>query len=206
VSDFFEGMRRSRILLPDNTPLSLLAMMVSRRSIGFLHQAPKSGSLIWFAKRRCAFPIARTISAMSIAANSVHGSSATNSAYMFRPRTKASNIAGRWKTGELWEVLLKGSRDRGAVANAVFSRVLDGVEKLVADGEAVLAIVDDRKARAAIKLLTGSRHRSARDRELPGDARRGLSREGSGDGLARHQYRLWRKSAACSRRGPGTYS
>jgi hypothetical protein len=31
---------------------------------------------------------------------------------------------------------------------------LDGVERLVAGGEVVLAIVDDRKARAAIKLLT----------------------------------------------------
>jgi hypothetical protein len=32
-------------------------------------------------------------------------------------------------------------------------QVLDGVEKLVAEGEAVIAIVDDRKARAAMKAL-----------------------------------------------------
>ena len=44
-------------------------------------------------------------------------------------------------------------RSRGRGERSVL-QVLDGVERLVADGEAVLAIVDDRKARAAIKLLT----------------------------------------------------
>ena len=95
-------------------------------------------------------------------------------------------------------------RSRGRGERSIL-QVLDGVEKLVADGEAVLAIVDDRKARAAIKLLT----------EVDIDL---LATESFlvmlvEDYHVKEAETAWLAiniacggKAACSRRGPGTYS
>jgi hypothetical protein len=154
VSGFFEGMRRARILIPDNTPLSLLAM-IGQTALDWLF-AP--GAEVWVTDmvREEALRLpdhdddkrdvhrAELVAWFERNAQLIHVQT-TDEGEQFREAME------NWRA--LGSPPERKPRSRGRGERSIL-QVLDGVEKLVADGEAVLAIVDDRKARAAIKLLT----------------------------------------------------
>jgi hypothetical protein len=153
MSDLFDGMRRSRILIPDNTPLSLLAM-IGQAALDWLftpgaevwvtdmvreealrdpdadadqREAHRRDIATWFERNKHRIHVLKTDEGEEYRKAMENWKRAGSS-----PETKPS-----WK----------GRGERSLL------QVLDGVEKLVAESEVVLAIVDDRKARAAIKVL-----------------------------------------------------
>lgn len=151
--DFFAGMRKARILVPDNTPLSLLAM-VGPEALDCLiatgaevwvtdmvrHEAlrdpDESGDQRELHRRDIADWFERNN-------HRIH-EQRTDEGEEYRKAMEAWRLAGMPKQ-------LKPSwKGRGETS---ILQVLDGVEKLVAEGESVVAIIDDRKARAAIKAL-----------------------------------------------------
>lgn len=154
MSDIFTGMRRTRILIPDNTPLSLLAM-IGQEALDWLF-APTAE--VWVTdmvkeealrdpdddddqrelhRRDIAEWFARNEQRIHI--------QPTDEGEEYRKAMEA------WRRAPGTPADLKPSwKGRGERS---ILQVLDGVERLIAEGEAVIAIVDDRKARAAIKAL-----------------------------------------------------
>jgi hypothetical protein len=154
VSDFFEGMRRSRILIPDNTPLSLLAMIGQSALDWFF----TPGAEVWVTDM--VRDEAVRVPDREDDQRHVHRSELGTWFERNKQRihVQATDEGEQYREAmENWLALgspvERKPRSRGRGERSVL-QVLDGVEKLIADGEAVLAIVDDRKARAAIKLLT----------------------------------------------------
>lgn len=153
MSDIFEGMRRSRILIPDNTPLSLLAMagpealdwlfvpgaevwitdMVREEAVrepdqgGDRRELHRQDIAEWFARNAHRINIQTTDE--------------------FVEYEKAMKV---WQMAGMPAELKPSWVGRGEKS---ILQILEGVENSVADGEAVVAIVDDGKARAAIKAL-----------------------------------------------------
>lgn len=153
MSDLFEGMRRSRILVPDNTPLSLLAMAGSE-ALDWLFVP---GADVWITDmvreealrepdeggdRRAQHR--KDIAAwLERNAHRIHIQE-TDEFVEYEKAKKTWRLAGS-------PVDLKPSwAGRGEKS---MLQILDGVEKSVAEGEAVLALADDSRARAAIKAL-----------------------------------------------------
>ena len=147
-------MRRSRILIPDNTPLSLLAM-VGPTALDWLFVP---GAEVWVTDmvREEALRVPdpdddqRDIHRGELASwferNQVRiHIQNTDEGEQYREAME------NW--GALGNPRERKPRSRGRGERSIL-QVLDGIERLVAEGEAVLAIVDDRKARAAIRLLT----------------------------------------------------
>jgi hypothetical protein len=154
VSGFFEGMRRSRILIPDNTPLSLLAM-VGEPALDWLFTP---GAEVWVTDM--VREEALRVPDRENHQRDVHRGelAAWFERNQQRISVQTTDEGEQYREAmENWRALgsppERKPRSRGRGERSVL-QVLDGVEKLLADGEAVLAIVDDRKARAAIKLLT----------------------------------------------------
>jgi hypothetical protein len=153
MNDIFVGMRRARILIPDNTPLSLLAM-VGPEALDWLF-AP--GAEVWVTDMVKYEALRdpdeggdqRELHRRDIAnwfernKHLIH-EQPTDEGEEYRKAMEAWRLAGMPKK-------LKPSWKRRGERSIL--EVLDGVEKVVAEGEAVIAIVDDRKARAAIKAL-----------------------------------------------------
>jgi hypothetical protein len=152
--DAFEGMRKPRILIPDNTPLSLLAM-VGPKALDWLFTP---GAEVWVTdmareealrdpdydddqrirrRRDIADWLARNADRIHI--------QATDEGKEYHKAMEAwRRVPGQpLELRPAW----KGRGERSIL------QVLDSVEDLVAEGEAVVVIVDDRRARAAVRTL-----------------------------------------------------
>ncbi len=146
-------MRTARILIPNNTPLSLLTM-VGAEALDWLF-AP--GAEVWVTDmvkyealrdpgeggdqrdlHRC--EIANWFERNK---HVIH-EQPTDEGDEYRKAMEAWRLAGM---PEQLKPSWKGRGERSIL------EVLDSVEKVVAGGEVVIAIVDDRRARAAIKTL-----------------------------------------------------
>lgn len=146
--------RRARLLIPDNTPLSLLAL-VGEHALDWLfvpgaelwvtdmvrHEAlrdPDPGGdqrrghravlRAWFDRNRNRIRI-----------------QATDAGDEYRKAMEAWELAGRLPQ------LRPSWTGRG---DASILQVLDAAAKIVASGEAVVALVDDRKVRAALRVTS----------------------------------------------------
>ena len=155
MTDIIDGMRHARILIPDNSPLSLLAM-VGEDALDWLFTP---GGEVWvtdmvrdealrdpdpgddqreFHRRYIAAWFERNKQRIHIQTTD-EGEEYRKAMEVWRRLPDSpSELKPSWK----------GRGERSII------RVLDGIEKLVADGEAVITIVDDRKARAAISVMT----------------------------------------------------
>ncbi len=155
MTDLFEGMRHARILIPDNTPLSLLAM-VREEALDWLF-AP--GAEVWVTD----MVREEALRDPDPGDDQRQGQRGDIAAWFERNRRRI-HVQGTdegeeyRKAMEAWRRLPDSPPDlkpawKGRGERSII-QVLDGIERLVADGEAVIAIVDDRKARAAISILT----------------------------------------------------
>lgn len=153
MNDLFVGMRKARILIPDNTPLSLLAM-VGPKALDWLFVP---GAEVWvtdMVRREALRDPAeggdqrelhrRDITDWFERNKHLIHEQPTEEGEEYRKAMEAWRLAGMPK--EL-KPSWKGRGERSVL------EVLDGIEKVVAEGEVVIAIVDDRRARAAIKTL-----------------------------------------------------
>jgi hypothetical protein len=155
LADIFEGMRQARILIPDNTPLSLLAM-IGDEALDWLF-AP--GSELWVTDM-----VKEEALRKPDPGDDQRGVHRAVVAAWFernkgRIQVQITDEGEEYrKAMEMWRRVPDAPLDlkpswKGRGERSIL-QVLDGIEKLVADGEAVIAIVDDRRARAAIGLLT----------------------------------------------------
>jgi hypothetical protein len=144
--------RRGRLLIPDTTPLSLLALL-GQPALDWLFLP---GAEVWITDMveeealRDADPGSDRQSAHRAAIRSWLKKNRT------RIRTQATDAGEEYrKAMEAWMLAGKPPhlkptwRGRG---EASILQVLDAAAKVVADGEAVVAIVDDAKARAALRV------------------------------------------------------
>ena len=154
MTDNFDGMRRARVLIPDNTPLSLLAM-IGEEALDWLF-AP--GAEVWVTD----MVSEEALRDPDPGDDQRHGHRGDIAAWFKRNKHRIhvqNTDEGEEyrKAVEAWRRLPDSPPDlkpawKGRGERSII-QVLDGIEKLVADGEAVIAIVDDRKARAAISVL-----------------------------------------------------
>jgi hypothetical protein len=154
VSDIFAGLRRSRILIPDNSPLSLLAM-AGAEALDWLF-TPGAEVCVTDMVREEALrepddnDDQRELHRRDIAAwfernkDRIHVQ-ATDEGEEYRKAMEAwRRVPG---TPTELKPAWKGRGERSIL------QILDGIEKSVGEGEAVIVLVDDRKARAAIGAL-----------------------------------------------------
>lgn len=154
TGDLFEGMRRARILIPDNTPLSLLSA-VGREALDWLFV---TGAEVWVTDLVFEEAMRAPDDGSDPRAAQRRDLAEWFEANRHRIRIQGTDEGDEYrKAMEAWRkvpgspIELKPSwRNRGEKS---VLQILDGVEKILASGEAVVAIVDDRKARAAIKIL-----------------------------------------------------
>ena len=154
MTDIFAAVRRTRILIPDNTPLSLLAM-IGTEALDWLFVP---GGEVWVTdmvkeeaiRRPDEDEDQRELHRADLAAwfaanvDRIHVQP-TDEGQEYRKAMEA------WRRVPSSPAELKPSwKGRGEKS---ILQALDGVESLIANGEAVLAIVDDKKARAAIGIL-----------------------------------------------------
>lgn len=154
MNDIFARMRRARILIPDNTPLSLLAM-IGPEALDWLFTP---GAEVWVTdmvkqeafrdpdedddrRKRHRREIADWFERNK---HRIH-EQPTDEGEEYRKAMEAWRLVPGMpkELKPLWK-----NRGERSILDA-----LDGIEKLVADGEAVIAIIDDKKARAAVKAL-----------------------------------------------------
>ncbi len=154
MNHFFEGMRRARILIPDNTPLSLLAM-VGDTALDWLFTP---GAEVWVTDMVREEALRdpgpdddrRDLHRGELAEwfkrnkHRIHIQT-TDEGEQYRDAME------NWRA--LGSPLARKPKWRGRGERSIL-QVMDGIEKLLDEGESVLAIVDDRKARAAIRALT----------------------------------------------------
>lgn len=153
MTGLFEGMRRARILIPDNTPLSLLAM-IGPSALDWLFVP---GAEVWITD----MVLEEAMREPSPDADQRDRHRADLSAWLGRNRRRIH--VQPTEEGEEYRKAMQNWAGAGsppatrpswrARGERSILQVLDAVERLVADGEAVLAIVDDRKVRAAIRAL-----------------------------------------------------
>lgn len=155
MSNIFGEMRHPRILIPDNTPLTVLAM-IGAEALDWLF-AP--GAEVWVTD------MVREEALRDPDADDDQRERHRSGIAAWFERNKGRIHIQKTDEGEEYRKAMAAWR---LVANAHpelkpswkgrgerrILQVLDGVEKLLAEGEAVVAIVDDRRARAAIMTLT----------------------------------------------------
>ena len=155
MTDIFEGMRHARILIPDNTPLSLLAM-IGDEGLDWLFVP---GSELWvtdMVREEALRKPDPSDDQREIHRGALADWFERNSG---RIRVQTTDEGEEYrKAMEAWRRLPDAPADlkpswKGRGERSII-QVLDGIEKLVTKGGAVITIVDDRKARAAISLLT----------------------------------------------------
>lgn len=154
MSELFDGMRRARILIPDNTPLSLLAML-GPAALDWLF-AP--GAEVWVTDMVREEAL-RDPESDSDQRRVVRGDIADWFARnKHRIRIQATDGGENYRRSMANWVALGSPADTKPIwknlGEISILQALEGVEKLVARGEAVLALVDDRRARAAIRAMT----------------------------------------------------
>lgn len=153
MNDIFAGMRMARILIPDNTPLSLLAM-VGPEALDWLF-AP--GAEVWvtdMAKYEALRDPDEGGDQRELHRRDIADWFATNKHRINEQTTEQGEEYRKametWRLAGMPKDLKPAWKGRGERS---ILEVLDGVEKAAADGETIIALVDDRKARAAIKAL-----------------------------------------------------
>lgn len=154
MTDTFAGMGRPRLLIPDTSPLSLLAM-VGREGLDWLFTP---GAEVWVTDmvREEALREPDDLDDPRNRHRAAIGAWFAANAHRLRVAPTAEGEEYR-KAMEAWSRLpdrppalkpsWKGRGERSVL------RVLEGVEALVGAGEAVVVLVDDRRARAAIRAL-----------------------------------------------------
>jgi len=153
MTDLYEGLRRSKILVADNTPLSLLAML-GPKALDWLFVP---GAEVWIAdmvKEEAVREPDEGADKRELHRQDIVDWFETNKHRIkIQPTTEFAEYEKAMKAWRLAGQVpeLKPSW-AGRGENSIL-QILEGVEKSVEDGEAVVALVDDRRARAAIMTL-----------------------------------------------------
>ena len=154
MTDAFEGMRRPRILIPDNTPLSLLAM-IGPKALDWLF-AP--GAEVWVTdmvrEEALRDPDEDDDQRLRHRGDIAQWFARNAGRIHIQPTGEGEEYR---KAMEAWRRVPGRPLDlkpvwKGRGERSVF-QVIDSVDALVAEGDAVVVIIDDRRARAAIRTL-----------------------------------------------------